>query len=64
MLTLKLPVYNLISHHLGFPGDTVIRESAYQCREHKRCGFDPWARDAGSILGSGRSLGIGKGIPL
>ena len=29
---------------LGFPGGTSDKESACQCRRHKRCGFDPWAR--------------------
>ena len=29
---------------LGFPGGTGDKESACQCRRHKRCGFDPWAR--------------------
>ena len=23
---------------------TVDKESTYQCRRHKRCGFDPWVR--------------------
>ena len=27
---------------LGFPGGTGGRESAYQCRRHKRCQFNPW----------------------
>jgi len=22
----------------------VVKESAYQCRRHKRCRFDPWVR--------------------
>ena len=26
----------------GFPGGTSGKESACQCRRHKRCGFDPW----------------------
>ena len=29
---------------LGFPGDTRGKESACQCRRHRRCGFDPWVR--------------------
>ena len=32
---------------LGFPGGTTDKESACQCRKHKRqkrCGFDPWVR--------------------
>ena len=27
---------------LGFPGGTNGKEQAYQCRRHKKCGFDPW----------------------
>ena len=30
--------------NLGFPGGTSGKESACQCRRHKRCGFDPWVR--------------------
>ena len=26
----------------GFPGGTRGKESAHQCRTHKRCQFDPW----------------------
>ena len=40
---------------LGFPGDSDGQESTCQCRRHKRCG---------SIPGSGRSSGEGKGYPL
>ena len=32
------PVYKI----QGFPGGTSGKESACQCRRHKRCGFDPW----------------------
>ena len=28
---------------MGFPGGTSGKESAYQCRRGRRCGFDPWA---------------------
>ena len=28
----------------GFPGGTSGKESASQCRRHKRCGFDLWVR--------------------
>ena len=28
----------------GFPGGTSGKESAGQCRRHKRCKFDPWVR--------------------
>ena len=27
---------------LGFPGGSVVKESAYQSRNHRRHGFDPW----------------------
>ena len=26
----------------GFPGGTSGKETAFQCRKHKRCGFNPW----------------------
>ena len=28
----------------GFPGGTSNKETTYQCRRHKRRGFDPWVR--------------------
>ena len=28
----------------GFSGGTSGKESACQCKRHKRCGFDPWVR--------------------
>ena len=27
---------------MGFPGSASGKESACQCRRHRRCGFDPW----------------------
>ena len=39
----------------GFPGGTIGKKSACQCRRHKRCGFKPW---------SGRSPGAAHGNPL
>ena len=27
---------------MGFPGGSGSKESVYQGRRHKRCGFDPW----------------------
>ena len=27
---------------MGFPGGASGKELTYQCRRHKRCGFDPW----------------------
>ena len=29
---------------LGFPDGSSGKESAYQWRRHKSCGFDPWVR--------------------
>ena len=26
----------------GFPGGTSGKEPSFQCRRHKRCGFNPW----------------------
>ena len=37
------PVLCILS--LGFPGGTSGKESMYQCRRHKRCGFDPHQED-------------------
>ena len=36
----------------GFPGGAPGKELTYQCRRHKRPGFDPW---------KGRSRGGGRG---
>ena len=30
--------------HLGFPGSASGKELVFQCRRHKRHGFDPWLR--------------------
>ena len=45
----------VILYSLGFPGGACGKVPAYQCRRHKRCGFDPWV---------GRSPGGGHGNPL
>ena len=29
---------------MDFPGGTSGKESAWQCRRHRRCRFDPWVR--------------------
>ena len=29
---------------LGIPGGSAVKNPAYQCRRHRRCGFDPWVR--------------------
>ena len=31
-----------LSTSVGFTGDASSKEPAYQCRRHKRLGFDPW----------------------
>ena len=28
--------------YICFPGGTSGKEPTWQCRRHKRCGFDPW----------------------
>ena len=35
---------NLFYISLGFTGDTNGKESACQCRKHKRRGFNPWVK--------------------
>ena len=39
---------SILSLHLyllwGFPGGTRDKEPTFQCRRHKRRGFDPWFR--------------------
>ena len=42
-------------HCMGFPGSTSGKEHAWQCRQHKRCWFEPWVR---------RSPGGGHSNPL
>ena len=34
----------LMSTVRGFAGDSSGKESASQCRRHRKCGFDPWVR--------------------
>ena len=41
--------------HLWFPRWLSVKESACQCRSHRRHGFDPW---------NGRSPGGGNGTPV
>ena len=36
--------FNLSIYLVGFPGGTVGKESACQCRRCERRGFDPWSR--------------------
>ena len=30
---------------MGVPGGASDKESACQCRRHRRCGLDPWVED-------------------
>ena len=47
---IKCRICLLVFHNWGFPGGTVVKESACQCRGHRRCGFYslvgkiPWSR--------------------
>ena len=41
---LSLHISTLVYPSSGFPGDTSDKESACQCRRHKRYGFDHWVR--------------------
>ena len=36
--------FNEFKRLLGLPSWYIYKESAYQCRRHRRCGFDPWVR--------------------
>ena len=47
-----VPISTLLAASKGFPGGAVVKESACQCRRHKRCKL---------ILGLERSLGVGNG---
>ena len=38
------PNMGAVCRSMGFPGDTSGKESASQCRRHKRHRFDPWIR--------------------
>ena len=43
--TQQILVRNIVPEYLelwGFPGDSVVKNPACQCRRYKRCGFDPW----------------------
>ena len=41
---LSLHISTLVYPSSHFPGGASDKESACQCRRHKRCGFDPWVR--------------------
>ena len=36
---------NILLVTCGLPRDASVKESAWQCRWPKRCGFDPWVRN-------------------
>ena len=36
--------YTYMHIYMGFPGDSVVKESACQCKRCKRWEFDPWVR--------------------
>ena len=38
---------------MDFPGGTSGKESACQCRRHRRCRFDPWVRSHCESSGGG-----------
>ena len=44
MLLLFLSNYEILCSYEGFPGGSSAKESTCQCRRHRRCRFDPWAR--------------------
>ena len=35
-------IFFLLATVLGFPAGASGKEPSYQCKRHKRCGFDPW----------------------
>ena len=41
LLTLKVIIKEKCPHTLGFPGGASDKEPSFQCRRHKRHGFDP-----------------------
>ena len=41
----KWDFWPIVYLKLGFPGGASGKESACQCRRHKRCGFDPWVEN-------------------
>ena len=40
----EIPFTEEIIEHVENPGGAAGKESACQCRRHKRHGFDPWVR--------------------
>ena len=57
--------YSLTGRQQGFPDGTRGKESACQCRRHRRLGFNPWVgkipqrreRQATPVLSPGKSYG-------
>ena len=50
------PILHLLG---GFPGGSDGKESACQCRRHKRCGFNPWVgknRYKGNLLNTIKAI--------
>ena len=37
-------IYRVFEGNVGFTGGASGKEPTYQCRRHKRHGFDPWIR--------------------
>ena len=37
-------IYRVLEGNVVFPGGASGKEPTYQCRRHKRHGFDPWIR--------------------
>ena len=37
-------IYRVLEGNVGFPGSASGKEPTYQCRRHKKHGFDPWIR--------------------
>ena len=44
IILLALIIFQVLFQVLGFPGDSVVKKSASQCRRCRRFGLDPWVR--------------------
>ena len=54
----SLPKFMSLSFYTDwhtFPGGASGKEPVFQCRRHKRCGYNPW---------DGKTPGVGNGNPL
>ena len=38
----KVPQLTFLKEHTNFPSGAGGKEPTYQCRRHKKSGFDPW----------------------